>query len=267
MPRRNENIFEMLVELPWWVSVIVAFIAYIGIKFIIPAIIGGSPFFNGIARGLSSWAKWVALFFLILGAISALFAWRRGELLRGQTSIRTIHNLSWRHLEELVGEAYRQVGYSVVENSGPGADGGVDLIAQKDGETILIQCKQWKARKIGVKTVREMFGLFNSERANEVHIITSGEFTDEAKDFARNKPIKLIDGPMLVQLVGRAQAATISKGPPVSEPPRTYAGPKVICPICGSKMILRKATKGANTGKEFWGCEKFPPCRGVRDIK
>jgi len=265
MPKRDESIVKMWLNSPWWVSIVVAFIAYIGIKFV-AAILKGSPLFKGVAMLISSLAPVVAFFFLAVGAISALFAWRRGDLMKGQTSIETIRNLSWRRFEELVGEAYRQVGYFVIGNPSPGADGGVDLIAQKDGETILIQCKQWKAYKVGVKTVREMFGLFNSERANEVHIITSGEFTDEAKDFARSKPIKLINGPMLVQLVERAQVATISKNSPIDESPHTYAEQKVICPICGSNMVLRKATRGVNAGKNFWGCEKFPSCRGIRNI-
>jgi restriction system protein len=94
-------------------------------------------------------------------------------------------------------------------NSGSGVDGGVDLVARKDGETVLVQCKQWKARRIGVRTVREMFGLLNAEKANEVHIVSSGYFTDDATAFARHKPIRLIDGPMLVQLVRRAQSAGI----------------------------------------------------------
>ena len=87
--------------------------------------------------------------FLIPGVISAFQAFKRGELLKGQTSISTIRNLSWHGLEELVGEAYRQQGYSVTGNSGWGADGGVDILARKDGETILVQCKQWKARRLG----------------------------------------------------------------------------------------------------------------------
>lgn len=265
MPRRNENILGILIELPWWVSVIVAFIVYIGIKFVLPAIMKG--ILIGVPQLLSPFAIWIALFFLVPGAISALAAWKRGELLMGQTSIGTIRNLSWQRFEELVGEAYRQTGYSVIGNSAPGADGGVDLIAEKDGESILIQCKQWKARTIGVKTVREMFGILNSARANEVHIVTSGHFTNDAKSFARNKPIKLINGVMLVQLVGRAQTNASAKASSVTEPPRAHAEPKVLCPKCGSAMVLRRATKGANVGKEFWGCEKFPSCRGVRNVK
>lgn len=36
------------------------------------------------------------------------------------------------------------------------------------------------------------------------------------------------------------------------------------CPKCGSVMIKRVSKTGAYAGKEFWGCSKFPTCRGVR---
>lgn len=35
------------------------------------------------------------------------------------------------------------------------------------------------------------------------------------------------------------------------------------CPKCGSTMMLRKVKKGPNIGKQFWGCKKFPHCRGT----
>lgn len=35
------------------------------------------------------------------------------------------------------------------------------------------------------------------------------------------------------------------------------------CPKCGAAMVLRKARKGANAGKQFWGCSTFPSCRGT----
>lgn len=35
------------------------------------------------------------------------------------------------------------------------------------------------------------------------------------------------------------------------------------CPKCGSATVLREAKKGQNVGKKFWGCTKFPQCRGV----
>lgn len=38
------------------------------------------------------------------------------------------------------------------------------------------------------------------------------------------------------------------------------------CPRCGAPMVKRRATKGINTGSEFWGCSRFPHCRGIIKI-
>lgn len=35
----------------------------------------------------------------------------------------------------------------------------------------------------------------------------------------------------------------------------------LICPKCGGVLVLRTATKGANAGKQFYGCSNFPRCR------
>ena len=39
-----------------------------------------------------------------------------------------------------------------------------------------------------------------------------------------------------------------------------------ICPKCGKKLVLRTANKGANAGKQFYGCSGFPKCRYVRNM-
>jgi len=41
---------------------------------------------------------------------------------------------------------------------------------------------------------------------------------------------------------------------------RTY----IQCPRCRSKMALRTATRGGNAGGQFWGCSKYPRCKGTR---
>lgn len=40
-----------------------------------------------------------------------------------------------------------------------------------------------------------------------------------------------------------------------------------ICPYCQSKMIKRTAKQGNYTNKEFWGCSRYPKCRGTRQIE
>lgn len=255
MPRRDDGLLVELTHAPWWMSVIVAGIFFVGLKFVLPALLKG-PLFSGIAQLFSSWALVGACVLLLPGVLSAFNAWRKGQLLKSQKSLSSLLNLSWREFEEVIGEIYREHGYRVTENAGPGADGGVDLVARKEGETVLIQCKHWKSRKVGVATVREMFGLWNAERATNVHIITCGDFTEEARQFARGKPVKLIHGASLLQLINKEHLSA----------PKTNSqtGARIMCPQCGSGMVIRTAKKGKHAGEQFWGCERFPVCKGIR---
>ncbi|MEG1932559.1 MAG: NERD domain-containing protein [Pygmaiobacter sp.] len=41
---------------------------------------------------------------------------------------------------------------------------------------------------------------------------------------------------------------------------------KILCPKCGAVMVKRRATKGANAGNEFYGCSRYPACRGIVEI-
>ena len=38
------------------------------------------------------------------------------------------------------------------------------------------------------------------------------------------------------------------------------------CPKCGGSMVLRETKKGQNIGKKFWGCSRFPQCRGIMNV-
>lgn len=37
------------------------------------------------------------------------------------------------------------------------------------------------------------------------------------------------------------------------------------CPICRASMVKRKAKKGPYAGKSFWGCSRYPQCKGTRN--
>lgn len=49
-------------------------------------------------------------------------------------------------------------------------------------------------------------------------------------------------------------------------PTSTPAPPSgaVLCPSCGSRMVRRVAKRGFNAGNSFWGCSRYPNCRGTR---
>jgi restriction system protein len=173
-----------------------------------------------------------------------------------------VASMSWSDFELLVGEAFRQRGFRVVHGADPGADGGIDVRLTKNGKRYIVQCKHWKTARVGVSVIREQFGIMVSEGAAGAFLVTSGDFTNEAKEFAGDKPITLVNGDELYSLLGRSDLA-LSKGQaPTSI---TESGP--LCPKCGSNTVLRQAKRGANAGKQFWGCGHFPDCRGVVNIE
>lgn len=38
------------------------------------------------------------------------------------------------------------------------------------------------------------------------------------------------------------------------------------CPLCGETLVLRKAKRGENVGKQFYGCSNYPKCRYIKNI-
>ena len=75
MARGDESILNLLVECPWWVSVIVSAAAFVFLRFILPSIDFGSMAANAFAKGLSGAAPFVALVLLLPAPIAALNSW------------------------------------------------------------------------------------------------------------------------------------------------------------------------------------------------
>jgi len=256
MARRNDGVLDVLIILPWWVSVIVAAVAYVILTFVIPSILTDNQFFQVFANALPPLAPYIAFILLIPAPLSAISFWRKKQLLDKQTSIQSIRSLEWKEFEELVAEAYRRKYFTVIENHRAGADGGIDIRLQRDGQLHLVQCKQWKSQKVGVSVIREMYGVMTAESASSVIVVTSGIFTQEAKNFADGKPIDLVDGSQLEVLIGQVQPSEkLIITPPPIPASNTH------CPRCNSKLMLRVAKKGSNAGNQFYGCSLFPKCR------
>ncbi len=264
MARRNETLLDILYSSPWWVSVVVAGLAYVGLQFIVPTVELQGPLFAHLPKMGPVFAPWAALLLLLPAPFSYLTARRKKELLDQQQDLASIRALSWKQFEELVGEAFRRQGYAVSENDGAGPDGGIDLWLRKNGNRYLVQCKNWRSQKVGVKVVREMYGLIAAHHASGAMLITSGMFTQEAKNFARDKPLDLIEGQQLSALIDTVKTGGKQHFQPPAASPDLDAQSTPLCPSCGAVMVLRTARKGTQAGKQFWGCSRYPACRGTR---
>jgi len=115
-----------------------------------------------------------------------------------------------------------------------------------------------------VKVVREMYGLVTANRVHGAIIITSGMFTEDARRFAAGKPVDLVEGRRLADLVGSVQKNAAATPP---DPPLIEDSTAKLCPKCGAEMAIKTARQGKYAGQKFWSCTKFPTCRGLLPVK
>lgn len=265
MARRNESLGEMLIKAPWWVSAMIGVLAFIGLRWGLPVWAGDDKSRQMLVAAVVGIAPAILFLFGLFAAVAFWFGRRRRQLLDAQTSLESLRITPWKDFEFLVAEAYRRQGFTVDFSLGRGADGGVDLVLRKDGHTAFVQCKQWKANSVGASVIREMFGIMTAEHANEAIVVTSGNFTREARAFAAGKPIRLVDGPHLLALIQEVQSQSPAAKP--SSALETIATSTPACPLCGEPMVIRTARRGASAGSQFWGCAGYPGCKGTQSIQ
>lgn len=261
---------DLIALLPWWGGVALAIVSYFLLhRFAVaptaPVQAGqiGPALTHGVYKAFASIGQYLVPAICIFGAMVS--AWQRSKQTRlfvgvgHRSSASALNEMSWQEFEMLVGEAFRRGGYSVIETGGGGADGGIDLVLRKDGEKYLVQCKQWRAFRVGVSIIRELYGAMAAVGAAGGFVVTSGVFTQEAKNFAAGRNIELVDGAELHEIIKRVQPAS-------SHEEKILSMTGQLCPKCGSLMVMRTAKRGANIGKSFWGCPKYPQCRGTVPI-
>lgn len=271
-----EDLLFIASKLPWWVSTLIALASYFILHAVasrpVPPAEGLKDMGNAAARGV-----WTALAMfgqyilpLVFGAgavVSGFNSIRQKKLydkVASRSDVAVLNEMSWGDFERLVGEYFRRSGFQVTREGGNGPDGGVDLVLRKGNEKHLVQCKQWKAFKVGVQPVREFYGVMAARGAVGGYFVTSGEYTDEARAFVQGLNIELIDGRKLRKIIDFAHK---EPGSPPIYIESLHETITPVCPKCGKEMKKRVARQGINAGKEFWGCISFPKCNGTRPLE
>jgi len=281
MARQKTSPFEDMIlivsKLPWWAGFALAVISYvilhaIASRPVVPAATSPGQLGDAMAKGLFTTMAMFGQFVLpiafgfgaLLSAVTAMRQKKIYDKVASRPGVAVLNDMSWSDFERLVSEYYRRNGFQVTREGGNGPDGGIDLVLRQGKETYLVQCKQWKAYKVGVQPVREFYGVMSSRGVAGGYFVTSGEYTDDAKAFAQGLNITLIDGRKLREMIDVAgKSGTASVSPALS--PRTETASPV-CPKCNSEMRRRVARQGVNSGKEFWGCAAYPKCNGIRPV-
>jgi len=167
--------------------------------------------------------------------------------------------------ELLVAEIFRRQGCTVELSAAMGAEDAIDLTLRRDSETILVQCKYWQLAEVGSPEIDEFSAAMISCGAPRGVLVTTGEFTGDARVHAASKSIDLMDG----EALKKAIAAAAKPGEnflAVSGWIEDFIAHARIfdpeCPVCQGTMVIRHSRAG---GPSTWNCRSFPRCPGRRE--
>jgi restriction system protein len=115
--------------------------------------------------------------------------------------------MDWQDFENLIREIFEKefVSYGgEVKITQASRDGGVDAIAFDPdpirGGKIVIQAKRY-TNVVGVSAVRDLYGTVMNEGATKGILVTTADYGPEAYQFAKDKPLALLNGSNLLHLL------------------------------------------------------------------
>lgn len=256
-----DELFEVVIKgasvIPWWATTPVALLLFFFVPYGSPTQVGllepSNIVYILLGVFIKALFKFLIPFALVIGGAINIFSSIKSftlfQNIKSKGARETVEGLSWQDFEFLLSEWFKKDGFSTELTGGGGADGGIDIKLYKDNELYLVQCKHYKAWKVSVNIVRELFGVMTAENAVGGYVVTSGKFTKEAKAFAEDKSIVLIDGSKLDNILDSNIA-----------PERKSSTQK--CPKCNSDLVERKGKYGT-----FLGCSTYPNCKYTETVK
>ena len=170
-------------------------------------------------------------------------------------------------IELLLGEIFRRQGYTIELSAALGADGGSDLTLRRDGESIPVQSKHWKAARVTEREVREFYAVMAGTAAPRGVLVTTGTFSREARDFAGEKSIELIDRAGLAQRIAAVRRPDENFFDVPSWIDDFTACARIFdpeCPCCAQAMVIRQ---NRADGSAHWACTTYPRCAGKRETR
>lgn len=216
-------------------------------------------FFSDIYKAMTYFA--IAIFLPLL--ILTIYQKRRKKIFfESKKTLESIKNLKPDQFEEFVCNLFNKLGYNTERVGGPN-DGGIDVIATKNGVKHYIQCKKFITRQVSVGDMRNFYGAV-VDKLNDAKsfFVTTNVFTLEAERFALGKPIELIDGKKLMEYVNQAE---LSLDKVVSDGSAFDSNTSEKCPNCGGQLVSRTAHRGSYSGNDFYGCSNYPKCKFIKN--
>lgn len=193
----DNALFAILLRSPWWMSLGIAAGIVLAARLVLPP-------------AYALYGAFGALPFLLIGVASAWKQLQAPSATRIADTLVAIRKMSSGDFLIAIGDALRADGHVVSRLSG-GAAEFAEFETTKGLRTSLVACKRWKAARTGIEPLRELHALKEAREAHECIYVAAGEISGNARAFASEKKIRIMEAAELAQLlrgvgrVGRAQ--------------------------------------------------------------
>ncbi len=184
----KESLFAVLSRQPWWLSILVAGALFGSAQVFLPIMISAAisvPFL-----GIACYAGWRQLRAPGASDVAA--------------TLTRIRNMPWENFSAVISEAYRRDGYTVTEVF----KGAVDLKLDRAGRITIVSCKRWKVAQTGIGPLRDLLEAKKAQDAAECIYVAAGDITANAREFATQKSIRVLQGTALAILIARVERRT-----------------------------------------------------------
>jgi restriction system protein len=180
LPRNS--LFAILLRSRWWLSLLLALGVFALTRLFFPA-------------GVAAFA---AAPFAVIGFYAAFQQLRRPGAKHVARTLERARALPWDGFRTALEEAFRREGCAVKR-----LDRGVDLELTREGRVTLVGCKRWKAVRTGIEPLREFDAASAARGADGRIYVAAGEVTENARAFAQEKKIRLLEADELAGLLGK----------------------------------------------------------------
>src|SRR5512133_708006 len=181
------SLFAVLLRSPWWISlaigalIVVVALTQLPQPYRIAAAMGALPF-----AGIAVAAMWRQL--------------RLPSAHRSQEVLDAISAMGWAQFSPLLAQGFERDGYRVEPTQG-----AADFALTRDGRTMLVAARRWKAARHGEDALQALHKAAQSRDASGCLYVALGELSDNAQAFATRNGIELMQAAGLARLLQHAK--------------------------------------------------------------
>ena len=184
----ENSLFAVLMRSRWWISFAICAAVVLVSLAVFP-------------KDISPFAALGAFPFFVVGCIACYRQLRAPSPARLEQIQQVIAEQPWADFSAQLQTAWQSEGYEVQRLNQAGAD----LLLTRNGQTSVVGARRWKAAAHGVEPLRELQAEVQRQGARAgVYVALQGAVSEQARGFARDNALALLEGDALATLLLKA---------------------------------------------------------------